>query len=143
MISEPTGVPDAVLGVAVVTALVALMVVGARRLQAGHGGWAWLVGLPLLLGSAGIIAISVQQLARGQMIGIPLLGLGLVLGLVDVRYVSAISRRITATPPGGDISGAFSEPMADHAVTRVAVGLIISILLGIGFIIWAVVQRLT
>lgn len=99
--------------------------------------------LPVLLPPAGMTVIAVMAVARGQVIGIPLLAFGVFVGIVAIRYVRTISRRVGETVPGRDIGDAIAGPSADHALTTTTVGLIAAIALSLALLVWAIAQRLS
>lgn len=130
----------AVVGIAVVAALVLLRYFAARRVAARQGQFVWLAFVPTLIGAVVILWTAVQMLATAPVAGVVIMVAGGIYLAVALRFLTRLSRSITAAGPQDDIGAAMTEPLADYMSTMVGLLLIAGLVTLVGLIVWGVSQ---
>jgi hypothetical protein len=118
--------------------LVIVRIAAARRVNAGHGTFAWLVFLPTMLPGIALIVMGATALEHDPALAFVFIALGLVFLAPLVWFLRRASRSVSTAPPGADAVGAMSEPLADLATVWVVVPLAIGVIAVIGLIVWGV-----
>jgi hypothetical protein len=130
----------AVVGIAVVAALVLLRYFAARRVAARRGQFVWLVFVPTPIGCVVILWTGVQMLATMPVVGVVIVIAGGIYLAVAVRFLSRLSRSVTAAGPQDDIGAAMTEPLVDYMSTLIGLLLIGGLVALVGLIVWGVSQ---
>lgn len=124
--------PLLIVGVAGFILLVAVQMVAGRRIAMRRSRWVWVAFGPFL--AAGILMplMAAPHLIAGGSPAIGLLVGGFVVAMaaVMVRFVVRLKHSIDVTPPGGDPSDAFFEPLAEFSLTYVGLMLLGAVVLG-------------
>jgi hypothetical protein len=130
----------AAVGIAVVAALVLLRYVAARRVAARQGQFVWLAFVPILIGAIVILWTGVQMLATEPIVGVVILIAGGIYLAGTLRFLTRLSRSVTAAGPQDDIGAAMTEPLVDYMSTLMGLLLIAGPVSLVGLIAWGVGQ---
>lgn len=129
-----------VVGVAVVALLVLVRLFAARRVAARQGHYVWLMYIPTLCGSVGIIWASIQLFASAPLVGAVIAIAGLIHFAVLVRFLTRLSRSVTTAGPQEDLGTAMTEPLVDYMSAMTGLLLIGGLVAVVGLIAWGVSQ---
>ena len=127
--------------VGLIAVAVAIRLVAARRVAAGDGRFVWLVFLPLVVACAAVVVLGLMVVSNSLALGAVMIVVGVVLGAASLRMSSTMSASVSKILPGGDITAAVTEPIADVALLW---GLLLAggaLLAVIGLIVWGVFGR--
>jgi hypothetical protein len=131
--------PAVFVGVAIVALLVLLRHAAARRVSARDSRFVPFMFAPTILGATMILWAAMQVISTSPPIG-------LLLGLAGIAYVGLLARTarrmqrsVDSTPPGGDVSAAITEPLADSLETVIGAVLVAGLVAVVGLIVWAVI----
>lgn len=130
----------AVVGIALVALLVLLRYFAARRVAARQGQFVWLAFVPTLIGAVVILWTGVQMLATVPVVGVVIMIAGAIYLAVALRFLTRLSRSITAAGPQDDIGAAMTEPLVDYMSTIMGLLLIAGLVALVGLIVWGVSQ---
>ena len=112
----------------------------ARRFAGGDGRFVWLVFLPSMLGCAALVVISAQTAGTSPIVGIAGAAAGLVFVVAMIKTFATMSARISAMPPGGDITEAVTDPLANFALLWGVLLVVLALVAVIVLIVWGVLQ---
>ena len=112
----------------------------ARRVAGGDGRFVWLVFLPSMLGCAALIVIGAETAGTSPIVGIAMAAVGLVFVVAMIKMFLAMSARVSAMPPGGDITEALTDPLANFALLWGVLLAVIALVAVIVLIVWGVLQ---
>ena len=129
-----------VVGIAVVPLLVLLRLFAARRVVARQGRFVWLMFVPTLFGGVAILWVSIGMLVSAPLLGALTAISGVIYLAAFVRFVTRLSRSVTATGPQDDLTAAMTEPLADYMSTMIGLLLIGGLAAVVGLIVWGVSQ---
>jgi hypothetical protein len=107
-------------GIAVVALLVLLRHIAARRVLARDGRYVWLMFIPMVFGGLAIVWAALQVFNNSPVVGALMMVAGVLYLALIGRFLSRLSRTVTATGPQEDISAAITEPLADYMASVVA-----------------------
>ena len=130
-----------VVGIVVVALLVLLRLFAARRVAARQGHFVWLMFVPTLFWGVAILWVSMGMLVSAPLLGALTAISGAIYLAVFVRFLTRLSRSVTATGPQDDITTAMTEPLVDYTSTMVGLLLIGGLAAVVGLIIWGVSQE--
>jgi amino acid transporter len=130
----------AAVGIAVVAALVLLRYFAARRVAARQGQFVWLAFVPTLIGAVVILWTGVQMLATMPVVGVVIMIAGGIYLAVALRFLSRLSRSVTAAGPEDDVGAAMTESLVDYMSTIMGLLLIAGLVALVGLIVWGVSQ---
>jgi hypothetical protein len=133
-------VSRAVVGIAVVAVLVLLRYFAARRVAARQGQFVWLAFVSSLIGAIVILWTGVQMLATVPVVGVVIVIAGGIYLAVALRFLTRLSRSISAAGPQDDIGAAMTEPLVDYMSTIMGLLLIGGVVALVGLIVWGVSQ---
>lgn len=127
-------------GIVLVVLVVLLRHFAARRVRARQGQFVWLMFVPTLFGSVVILWVSIQVFASAPLLGaLMAIGGGIYL-FVLIRFLTRLSRSVTAATPEDDIGAVILEPVADYMTAWSAMMLIGGLVAVVGLIVWGVTQ---
>jgi hypothetical protein len=129
-----------IVGMAIVVLLVVVRHFAARRVVARHGWFVWLMFIPTLIGGVAILWASIQALASAPVFGVLMAVAGAIYLALLIRFLTRLSRSVSATGPDEDLGLALTEPVVDYMSTMVGLVLIGAGLAVVALIIWGVSQ---
>ena len=118
--------------------LVIVRIAAARRVNAGHRSYVWLVFLPTMLPGIALIVMGATALEHDPALGFGFMALGLVFLAPVVWFLTRASRAVSIAPPGSYAVESMSEPLADLMTVWVVVPLAVGVIVVVGLIAWGV-----
>ena len=125
----------AVTGLAIVIRLIA-----SRRVAAREGRFVWLMYLPELVIGGAILWFGIEMLSSAPLVGVATLVVGGLSLAFLLRFISRLSRSVSAAGPGDDIGTAMDEPLVDYASSVIGLLLIVGLVAVVALIAWGVSQ---
>ena len=127
--------------VGLIAVVIAIWLVGARRVAAADGRFVWLVLLPLLVANGAVIVLGIKVATTSLVLGGLMVVVGVGLLAASVRMSSRMSASVSRTLPGGDITAALTEPLANFALLW---GLLLAgaaLVVVVALIVWGIAGR--
>jgi len=128
------------LGIAVVALLVVIRHMAARRVLAQQGQFVWLMFVPTLIGAVVVLWAGTQMLAKVPIGGVLMVIAGGVYLAVVLRFLTRLSRSVSAAGPQDDLATTVTEPVVDYVSTMAGLLLIGGLVAVVGLIVWGVTQ---
>jgi len=129
-----------VLGITVVASLVMLRRYGARRVLRRQGRFVWLMFVPTLIGSVGILWAGIRMWPTAPLFSVIIAIAGGLNLAVYVRFLTRLSRAVNASGPQDDLGTVMTEPMVDLLLTIMGLVLIGGLVALVGSIAWGFSQ---
>ena len=96
--------------------------------------------VPTLIGAVVIVWAGTQMVATLPIVGVVMLIAGGIYLAVVLRFLTRLSRSVTAAGPQDDIGTAVTEPLVDYVSTITGLVLIGGLVALVGLVVWGVSQ---
>ena len=113
---------------------------GARRVLRRQGRFVWLMFVPTLIGSVGILWAGIRMWPTAPLFSVIIAIAGGLNLAVYVRFLTRLSRAVNASGPQDDLGTVMTEPMVDLLLTIMGLVLIGALVALVGSIAWGVSQ---
>ncbi len=125
----------------VIAGLIAFRLYAARQIAARRGIFVWAFAFPIVLGPAVMIWAGLGLLSSAPLFGVLIAVGGAALGGAELLYFRRAARAVSGAAPDRDLWDALDAPTTDLGVAMTVGGLLFTILVGIGLVVWVVISH--